>query len=95
MNVPEKITLLENASADSAYFKVGGGRYCFIVSATFGGGSVALEILGPDGSTAIAIPSASLTSNTAVVVDLPPGQVRANITTATAVYAQLVSIPYR
>lgn len=95
------IVLLANAGTGAgAAFSWPGGRLAFSAVATFGGGSVALEYLGPDGVTWI--PAAKDTDGTAVslaaagiiICELPPGQIRANATTATAVYARADRIPY-
>lgn len=88
------VALLNNGTGTGEYLAWPGGRGVFTAVATFGGGSVALQFLGPDGSTAVpAVNSAtgvaaSLTSAGAVLVDLPPCRVRAVATTATAVYAR-------
>lgn len=42
-----------NISATTAAFTLAGGRYAASVVATFGGGTVNLQMLGPDGSTYI------------------------------------------
>lgn len=78
--------LLSNASATSSAAIWGGGRGIFSAVATWGGGSVTLQYLGPDGSTWIAAATA-LTANGLVAFELPPGQIRAAVATATAVYA--------
>lgn len=51
----------DNISATTAAFTLTGGQYGFTVVATFGGGSVTLQILGEDAST-------WLTAATAVTV---------------------------
>ena len=78
--------LLSNASATSSPTVWPGGRGVFIVTATFGGGSVTLQYLGPDGTTYVTGATA-LTANGLVAFELPAGQIRALVTTATAVYA--------
>lgn len=81
-----------NISASTSPFALRGGKYAAAVLATFGGGSVTLQMLGPDGSTYVTC----LTAFTAAgygVADLPPGQYRFTIATATAVYASLTRIP--
>jgi hypothetical protein len=83
-----------NVSATSAAFPLQGGTYQVAVVATFGGGSVGLQMLGPDGSTWLAV-HAALTAAGAAVVDIPQGQFRLAITTATAVYASVISVPAR
>jgi hypothetical protein len=77
-----------NISATTAAFIVAGGVYALSVVATFGGGSVQLQLLGPDGSTWLNV-GAAITANGYVSQTLPPGSYRLSITTATAVYADL------
>lgn len=56
-------SLLSNASATgTAVTGVVGGSYIWSVAGTFGGATVKLQALGPDGSTYLDVPSASLTS---------------------------------
>ena len=71
-----------------------GGRYAFGVNATWGGGSVQLEVLMPDATTYIAA-APSFTADGTAVYDLPPGTYELVITTATAVQFFLVRVPYR
>ena len=81
-----------NISANTAAFSlVGGGKYGFGVSATFGGGNMQLQTLSLDGSTWIKVGS-SITAAGLSTFDLPPGQYRIGIRTATAVYAALTKI---
>lgn len=70
-----------------------GGRGMFTAVATWGGGSVALQYRGPDGSTWLDTPTVSLSANGGTVFDLPPCQVRAVPNTATGVYASIARIP--
>lgn len=70
------------------------GRYVLIVTATWGGGSLALKALASNGSTYVTVDdiagaAASLTADGSFTVDLPAGSYRIDITTATAVYATL------
>jgi hypothetical protein len=84
-----------NISANTAAFTLLGGKYAVAAIATFGGGSVKLQALGPDGSTYLSV--ASGTDFTAAgygTVDLPPGQYRFTIATATAVYASVYRVPF-
>jgi hypothetical protein len=78
--------LLNNASATGSAAQWGGGRGVFAVAATFGGGSVALEYLGPDETTWLTVGTA-LTANGLAAFELPPGRIRAAVVTATAVFA--------
>lgn len=87
MASPFNITLMSNVSANatSNAFAVGSGRWQFSVSGNLGGGSVTLEILGPDGSTYFSAGnSAVLSSNSSVIVEMGPGTVRTNFTGATS-----------
>jgi hypothetical protein len=81
-----------NIAATTAGFVVKGGSYGLSVVATFGGGNVQLQLLGPDGSTWLSVGSA-VTANGFASLTLPPGTYRIAITTATAVYAALTSVP--
>lgn len=81
-----------NIAANTLAFALLGGKYGVAAAGTFGGGSVALQILLPDGSTWVP----AFTAFTAAgfsVIDLPPGQYRLAIATATAVYASVTRIP--
>lgn len=78
--------LLSNASATSSAVQWDGGRGVFCVDATWGGGNVQLQYLGPDGATWLNVGSA-FTADGLASFELPPGRIRAAVTTATAVYA--------
>lgn len=84
-----------NIAATTDAFELKGGYYKVAAVATFGGGSVAFEMLGPDGSTWLVVDATNTTltaaghGNAAV----PPGKYRLAIATATAVYASVVRIP--
>lgn len=55
--------LLQNAGATgSPVANIPGGSYIWSVQGTFGGATVKLQCLGPDGATFMDIPSASMTS---------------------------------
>jgi hypothetical protein len=80
-----------NLSATPAAFQLLGGTYGITVSATFGAGSVTLNVLAGDNITWIAV----LTAFAAVgyaYLSLPPGQYQLAIATATAVYAAIAPI---
>lgn len=72
-----------------------GGKYAFSL---IDGGTVSdtLEILGPDGTTFIAVVAAYTTPTVYATFDLPPGKVQV-VTGASAsgVSASLIRIPYR
>lgn len=71
-----------------------GGLYGVAVQATFGGGSVKLQRLLPDGSTYVSVGSSTdFTAAGYATVNLSRGTYRWTIATATAVTAQLDRIP--
>ena len=80
-----------NIAATPASFVLRGGNYGLTVSAIFGGGSVTLQRLSPDGSTYVTVITA-LTAAGYASANLPNGTYRLLIATATAVYADVVSI---
>jgi hypothetical protein len=83
-----------NIAATTAAFQLQGGLYAIDTVATFGGGSVKLQKLAGDGSTYLSVSSATdFTAAGFASVNLPPGQYRLTIATATAVYAELSRIP--
>jgi len=82
------LALLSNASATSSGAFWPGGRGVFSAKATWGGGTVKLQYLAADGATWIDAGSdTTLTADGGGVFELPAGQIRANVATATAVYA--------
>ena len=84
---------LTNSSASSALVALQGGYYQLAASATWSGGSVKGQQLGPDGSTLLDPPSFSLSANGVVYAYLPAGMYKITVTTATAVYAALSRVP--
>ena len=87
-----KVTLLSNASATGSWLQWPGGSGLFSVEATWGGGTVKLQYKAPNGTAVDAGPYTTLTANGGGIFDLPPGEIRANVATATAVYASAVHI---
>lgn len=84
------IALLANAGTGNGADKAWqGGKTAFIAEATFGGGSIKLQIKLPQGTYAD-VTSVTLSAAGMVVTDLPPGTYRAVSATATACYASLV-----
>lgn len=84
--------LLDNASATGAAISVAPGRYCYAVDGTFGGATVTLKLLGPDGSSYISVGAdAALTAEGAVIVELPACDVRAEVSggSPSGLYASL------
>lgn len=83
-----------NIAASTSTFPLNGGKYGAEATATFGGGSVKLQKLLGDGSTFQSVASATdFTAAGYAVIDLPPGQYRFTIATATAVYCALTRVP--
>jgi hypothetical protein len=87
-------TLLSNASATGSAVVWPGGQMYFTAEATFGGGTVKLQLQSQNG-TWLDVPSGSLTANGIVSLTVPAGNIRANVATATAVYAYAVANPIR
>ncbi len=88
-----------NASATQGPFELLGGKYGVTIVGT-GFGTVALNILGPDGTTYVVVTddsgvTVSVAANTYTVVDLPPCEVQIAISTTTAVYASVIPISNR
>ena len=81
-----------NISATTAAFGLYGGKYALTAAATWGGGNAQLQSLATDGSTWLNVGS-SITANGLSTYDLPPGQYRIAITTATAAYLALTTVP--
>ena len=64
-----------NISATTSAFRLTGGRYGVTVHATFGGGSVTLQVQAADGTTWITALTA-FTADGVAVADLLPGSYR-------------------
>lgn len=89
----EAVILMENGTGNGSDKIISGGHYGMTAEATFGGGSVKLQIKLPQGNYADV---ANMSHSAAGLLStyLPPGTYRAVATTATAAYARLVRIPY-
>lgn len=74
-----------SANGTSSDFTWRGGWMAFMATATFGGGSVKLQILTPAG-VAIDFPSGSLSAAGVLLLHVPEGQVRAVAATGSAFY---------
>lgn len=89
------INLLVNASATGAGVTWHGGEGVLTVCGTFGGASVSLQTLGPDGVTWIDVgTSTTLTSAGAPNFRLPQGQIRVAVTggTPSGLYARAARV---
>ena len=83
-----------NISATTSAFSLRGGKYAAEAIATWGGGSAKLQRLGPDGSTYILVSSGTdFTANGYVTANLPAGNYKLAVATATGVYASPRRIP--
>jgi hypothetical protein len=90
-----RVDLLINGSATGNAVIWPGGRGLFTVAGTFGGATVSLQYLGPDGTTWLTAGTyTTLTANGGGIFDLPEGQLRANVAggTPSALYALCCSI---
>ena len=85
-----KFVLAENATTgNGSAANWPGGKGLFMAEATWGGGSAKMQFQSPNG-TWIDYPATALAANGAYAIDLPAGQIRAVIATATACYAYAV-----
>lgn len=89
-NKIENITY-SNISASTAAFTLRGGNYGVLLKATWGGGSVTLQRLSVDGATYVTVMTA-FTADGYASANLPAGTYRFTVATATAIYAEIVSI---
>lgn len=83
--------LLSNEAATGSASQWGGGSGVFSVCGTFGGATVSLQFMGPDGATWIdAGGYTTLTANGGGGFVLPPSKIRAYVSggTPSALYAQ-------
>jgi len=87
-----KVALLENGSATGDAKNWPGGVGIFTAVATWGGGTVKLQMKLPDSGsgTWVDVASASMTADGYKTFDLPPCELKAHVATATAVYAYVV-----
>jgi hypothetical protein len=86
--------LFSNISATTAQFSLDGGYYMVSAVATFGGGSVELQALGPDQTSWLSLPTAlKLTAAGMIAGYLPDGIYRFTIATATAVFCSVAAVP--
>lgn len=81
-----------NISATTDSFPLLGGMYGAVYKATWGGGSVTLQVLAEDSATWITAMTAWSADGCANAY-LPPGTYRFAVATSTAVYARVSRIP--
>ena len=87
------IVLASNASATGDWVAWPGGRGEFRVEATWGGGTVKLQCKGPNGTAQDVGTDTTLSANGGGIFELGAGEIRANVATATGVYAMALAIP--
>jgi len=95
MTMAQSTILLENAAATGPARTWNGGRGQFKTVGTFGGATVTLQILGPDGTTWLSLgEEAAFTAPGVVNFDCPPGQLRAQVSggSPSGLYAEVASI---
>lgn len=88
-----RVDLAVNASATGQAVNWPGGRLSFGAKATWGGGTVKIQCLLPSNDW-VDVSGLSLTADGMVSADVPAGQIRANIATATGVYAYGFRVPH-
>ena len=86
------VVMMENGTGNGSAKTWVGGKTSLFAEATFGGGSVKLQVQLMSGAW-FDVPSMSLTVAGYLTADLPPGTYRVVATTATAAYARIVSVP--
>lgn len=83
-----------NISATTAAFALQGGKYGVDAVATWGGGSAKLQKVTGDGSTTVSVSTATdFTASGYATVDLPAGNYKLVVATATGVYVVIRRIP--
>jgi hypothetical protein len=80
-----------NIAATPTAFTLRGGLYGVTSKGTWGGGSATLQRLAPDNATYVTVLTA-IAADGYATVQLPPGTYRLLITTATAVYVDIIAI---
>jgi len=90
------LVMAENiASTTGAFYPPGQGQFICTVTATWGGGTVTLQVLAADGTTWISIPDAASTADNTFRVFLSgKDQIRVLIATSTAVYFDIKHITW-
>lgn len=86
--------LLTSAGATGSAVSWSGGKAHFVLVAGSGGGTTALQLLGPDGVTWVGVTGASSAASVSVPLDLPAGQYRAFVSggTPSGIYASLLGV---
>lgn len=90
------LTLISNGTASGSQLTWPGGQGFYSVVGTFSGATVALQFVGPDGSTLISVGSSTnCTSACGVVFTLPRGKIQATVTAGppSGIYATASPVP--
>lgn len=88
------ISFTGGGNGDAVAFSVLGGRYALGAHATWGGGTLDLKCLMPDGTTFVAC-ATQMTGDGFQLLDLPAGVYQVAIATATGVQGFVLPVPYR
>lgn len=90
-----QLTLLSNASATGSQVDWPGGTGAFYCEGTFGGATVTLQTLSPNGTLMTVGTDVTFTANGVGGFSLPAGKLQATITGGppSAMYAYVVGIP--
>jgi hypothetical protein len=85
---------IQLGGASSESFRLEGGKYAIAANATFGGGSIKLQVLLPDLATYLSVAAATdFTAAGFAVVDLPRGTYKFVVATATVCIVSVTSVP--
>ena len=82
--------VFKNISATPASFTLRGGNYGVTAHATWGGGSVTLQRLSPDGSTYVTV-LVAFSADGYANLNLPSGTYQLLVATATGIYVDIVA----
>lgn len=93
MRAPDGFSYSSLGNANSDSFKLVGGAYAMDAIASWGGGSLTLQRLGPDGATFITAATALTADGTTGSLALPPGTYRILATTAAGIWVSISRIP--
>jgi hypothetical protein len=94
MSTPPGINVVTfgNISATPPNFTLDGGRY--MAAAVVGAGTVALNVVGPDGSTLLPVADGNLSAGGLTIVEIGKGQeCQLTLSGASGVYVSISQIP--
>lgn len=93
MRAPDGFSFTSATAADSNTFPLDGGAYCMDIVASWGGGSITLKRLGPDGLTYLTAATALSADGTSGSIALPKGTYKFVVATAAGIWASISRIP--